>query len=204
MFGWVEDLINDAIDWVVDELFASIKKHVIRPIEKFFTDTWKKIEKFFTDLLQEVTDGITFIFKEIEDWFEEEVIGFFNDAADAVVSVVDEIVGEIEKLGPRVENIGVGLEEIFIGIGYQFIELGEGIGESIEGTGEVLHYSFEYVKRYIMCSVKFLKIYINVYSFIYFMLLVNYYIYQFVLYYGLCIHFSDLMLMVLKNKYGMD
>ena len=168
MFGWVEDLINDAIDWVVDELFEAIKREVIGPIEDFFTDAWKTIEKFFTDLLKEVTDEITSIFKLIEEWFEEEVIGFFNDAADAVVSVVDEIVAEIEKLGPRVENIGYGLEEIFVGIGYQFVELGEGIGESVEGTGEVLHYSFEYLKRYIICSVKFLK---NLYKCIFFYIL---------------------------------
>ena len=168
MFGWVEDLINDAVDWIVDELFEAIKREVIGPIEDFFTDAWKTIEKFFTDLLQQVTDEITSIFKLIEEWFEEEVIGFFNDAADAVVSVVDEIVAEIEKLGPRVENIGYGLEEIFVGIGYQFVELGEGIGESIEGTGEVLHYSFEYLKRYIICSVKFLK---NLYKCIFFYIL---------------------------------
>jgi len=157
MFGWVEDLINDAIDFIVDEIFGAIKREVIGPIEKFFTEQWNQIEKAFTDLFKEVTDGITAIFKEIEKWFEEDVIGFFNDAADAVVSVVDEIVSEIEKLGPRIENIGVGLEEIFMGIGYQFVELGEGIGESVEGTGEVLYFSFEYIKTYLTCSIKFIK-----------------------------------------------
>ena len=160
MFGWVQDLINSALEEVADEL--------IGPLKKFFKQMFDNIKKNFLKFLKEVTDGITIIFKEIEKWFEEEVIGFFNDAADAVVSVVDEIVAEIEKLGPRVENIGVGLEEIFVGIGYQFIELGEGIGESVEGTGEVLHYSFEYVKRYIMCSVKFLK---NLYKCIFFYIL---------------------------------
>ena len=155
--GWIDDLINDAVDWIVDEILGSIRKYVIGPVEKFFTDQWNKIEKAFTDLFKEVTDGITAIFKEIEKWFEEDVIGFFNDAADAVVSVVDEIVAEMEKLGPRIENIGVGLEEIFLGIGYQFVELGEGIGESVEGTGEVLYFSFEYIKTYLNCSIKFIK-----------------------------------------------
>jgi hypothetical protein len=160
MFGWVEDLINDALEEVAGGL--------IDPLKKFFKRMFDNIKTKFLILLKEVTDEITSIFKLIEEWFEEEVIGFFNDAADAVVSVVDEIVAEIEKLGPRVENIGSGLEEIFVGIGYQFVELGEGIGESIEGTGEVLHYSFEYLKRYIICSVKFLK---NLYKCIFFYIL---------------------------------
>tara|TARA_B110000967_G_scaffold209836_2_gene267995 strand:+ start:4566 stop:5471 length:906 start_codon:yes stop_codon:yes gene_type:complete len=155
--GFFDSIWDEAVEFVEDEIFGGLKRAVLDPITKFFTDFFNKVVKTFTklyeDMMEWVEDAIKFITDFMDDLLNEVIIKPVNE----IIAVVEVVIEEIEKLGTRFSHIAFGIQEIFVGIGFQFVEFGEGIGESIEGTGEVLSYTFELARTYLVCSVKYLK-----------------------------------------------
>lgn len=166
--GFFDDIWDEAVEFVEDEIFGGLKRAVLDPIKKFFTDFINgfvdKFTKLYEDMMEWVETAIDSITSFMDDLLNEVIIKPVNE----IISVVDEVVKEIEKLGRRFSHIAFGIQEIFVGIGFQFIEFGEGIGDSIEGTGEVLSYTFELIRTYLICSVKYLK---NLYKCIFYYIL---------------------------------
>ena len=150
LLGWVEDLIDDAID------------AVISPI----VDAVNSVIKVFTDIIDWIS-GIPDMINDVID----ELVGFLEDILESLKSMIMDVVDGIddmitnferliclfESFPVRAENILHGFNNIFIGIGEQF-ELFIQAGEmGFKETSRYAKLSGIYTHNYIQCLFKFLR-----------------------------------------------
>jgi hypothetical protein len=127
--GWVEDLIDEAIEAVV------------KPIMKFFRD---------------LANSIVSVFDSIVDFFKDLVLKPVR-GIDKMIADIKEIVCFIQKLPNRLSNIQNGVSNIFAGIVDQFEALGTAFEWGYRDTKNILIYTGEFVNTYIQCMVKMIK-----------------------------------------------
>jgi hypothetical protein len=127
--GWVDDLIDDAVNAVVEPIY-----NWFRSMGNSIASVFNDIGQFFKDLVMAPIDGI-----------------------DKMIADINEIVCFIKILPKRLQNIQHGVNNIFVGIVEQFEALGTAIELGYKDTKNLLIYTGEFVNTYIQCMVKMIK-----------------------------------------------
>jgi len=150
LMGWVEDLIDDAIDVVISPIVDAVNSVI-----KVFTDIidWiSGIPDMINDVIDELVGFLEGILESLKSMITDVI-----DGIDDMITNFERLICLFQSFPVRAQNILHGFNSIFIGIGEQF-ELFIQAGEmGFKETSSYAKLSGIYTYNYIQCLFKFLR-----------------------------------------------